>query len=257
MKKRIILLIFIVLYISLIISYLLSFRHTNFIMFGTTTYVFYNNNEIKSVKRVNKINKKIDYEKFKVFLDNSFKDLYINFYDQDNATYFKLYDEENQLIDTKKPLLAYKGNVKIKVSDSPIETELKQEEKDKLLKILKSHSINEDISLFSKQILDIDNDSQNEIIYSLSNVGSKINESVYTYIFIQESNNEIIDVDLTETKINNTITVPQTYLAYSVDLDNDNKYEIVLLKSTGDDTPAYYHFYKYDDSTKNVYEILK
>ena len=227
-------------------------------MFGTTTFIYYdNNNQIKNVKRINNIDKKLNYEKFNVYIDNSFEEAYMNFYKEDNATYYDLYNNQNQKIDTKDFLLAYQGDLKINVNSSKIETQMTDEEKEKMIKILKSHSINEDISLFSKQVLDIDNDSKNETIYSLSNFGGQVNETFYSYIFIEESNKEIIDIDLIESQNKNTPEIPQKYHAWSIDLDNDNNYEIVLSSVTGDDTPVYYEFYKYDSSNKTITEMLK
>ena len=120
----------------MIISYIFSINKKNYLLLGTTTFVYYdNNNQIRKVQYVDKINKKYDYEKFNVYLNNKFNEYYINFYDEDNTTFYNLYDKKNKKISSNDLLLAYKGNINIKVNPAKIETDFSKEEKNKMLQI--------------------------------------------------------------------------------------------------------------------------
>lgn len=255
MKKKPIIIIFIVLYVILVISYVFNFTKENYILFGTTTFVYYDdNNNIKKIKYVDEINKKLNYEKFKVYLNKKFDNYYINFYNEDNATFYNLYNEQYEKISSKELLLAVKGDLKVKVSNVQMETTI-VDERDYLLDILKKHKINEEINVYSKQTLDIDNDNEKENIYMISNYGGKVNKVIYSYIFIEESNHSTIDVALTTNDPINTAAIKQKYHIWSVDLDNDNNYEIVVSSIDGDDSPVYYEFYKYDSHKRQVSKL--
>ena len=48
------------------------------------------------------------------------------------------------------------------------------------------------------------------------------------------------------------LNVEQVDLINLIDIDFDNKYEIVISGNKGDDSPIYYYFYKYDDLNNTV-----
>ena len=253
MKK--IIWIFLILYIIVLVSFIMTLDKNNYVLFGTTTTIYYdNNNQIKNIKKSNKLNGKLNYEKLNVYNNGKFQEGYINLYKEDNSIFYNIYNKNQEKIKSNNLLLAYKGDINIKVNQSEIQNKLDSNEKNKLLNILKNKGINEDITYFSKQELDLDNDAQKETIYTLSNYGGKINNISYSYIFVR-SNNEVIDVTLIKNENKNSPENPQKYHVWSVDIDNDNAYEIVVSSTNGDDSPVYYEFYKFDSSNKKIVEL--
>ena len=250
MKKSLIIILLIV-YLTCIITIIYSYSDKNYILFGTNTIVTYKNGEISKIKKTKNINRRIDYEKMYVYNDQ-FDEYYVNMYDEDGLPFYDIYNKNYELIYLDKPLLAYKGNININVAKSNIVYDMDNNDIAIIEKALKNKGINSEILDSSKGIIDIDNDGEKETIYSVNNYGSINDKEIYFYNFIKESDNNIIDIDLTFENDKNSLTIPRKYLKWIIDLDSDNNYEIILSNTIGDDSIVYYDFYKYDNNSKKV-----
>lgn len=246
MKQKIIIFIFVIVYISLILSYIVSINKNNYIVMGTSTFIYYDkNNNIKSIKYKDNIDKSLNYEKFKVYIDNEFNDYYVTFNNDSHVPYINIYTMSNEIYYSNTYFLGYIGNLNLNVS-TPTRVSNEEIDKNKLSKILKSKSL-EDSNLFlTMQQMDIDNDGDKETIYTVSNISLK---DSYYYTFLIESDGTVIDINLV---INDEKTSIKSRHAWSIDLDKDNNYEIILARNSGDDTITYFDIYKYDSSNKTI-----
>ena len=79
MKNRI--LVMIVILLVILNSLILFFEnyYNQILIIGGNTIVEYRNNKLLKIKKINRINKRLNYKKYSVNNDSKFEDYYINF----------------------------------------------------------------------------------------------------------------------------------------------------------------------------------
>lgn len=108
----------------------------------------------------------------------------------------------------------------------------------------------ENISDYNIVEYDIDNDSQKEKVVFIS---YRINSSFSKKCFVVD-NEDITTVLDKEYDLTEETTHVETFsLTALVDFNKDKKYEIVVLRCAGDDSPTYYDIYSYENG--NIKEI--
>lgn len=244
MKKRIIFLLFILLILVNLVIIILNSFDESYVMFGTTTKVYYKNGNYSKIKHISKPNSKLNYSKVNLFYENEFIPAYINVTYSENLYGYEIYNEDYEKLSVYPMIFSSEDiNINMKVGTSE---NLTDTDKENINKIIKENNYDE-YAHFKKITYDLDNDGNTENIYYLDNILYQ-QDSYYLAIYVQKGN------ELTSIK---QITLSDDELAggerYDIfgiaDIDLDNNYEIVLSSNSGDDSPVYYHFYKYDNGS--------
>ena len=168
MKNRI--LVMIVILLVILNSLILFFEnyYNQILIIGGNTIVEYRNNKLLKIKKINRINKRLNYKKYSVYNDSKFEDYYINFeygdYNNISYTLFNNSDDETSITES---LLAYTNDLNIKVS--PIKNSYVMTDDDKKIfkQVLPGYNL--DSVYFNKIIVDLNNDGLNEEIYIINN----------------------------------------------------------------------------------------
>ena len=158
------------------------------------------------------------------------------------------YDEETNITDS---LLAYTNDLNINVQsvkNSYIMTDI---DKKLLQKSLPDYNLNN--IYFNKVIVDLDNDGLNEEIYIVNNFNLiDIPDKTISYVFLKTNNGDIIQIAKNESSDQNK--VPAYRFSYSIDVDKDNEYEMVLSKFYNESIVSY-NIYKYDSKLNKIKEL--
>ena len=250
MKKKVkyILVFLLVIIYAFVIVYHYS-NNENYIIFGKDTTIYYKDNKIKNIKYNKNKNISSSYEKFQTYVDGKFIDTYIEF-KKGSDGWYQVYDTEYNKI-YPYPLIAYNGDMNLNLYDKTL-TEQSDSDKKIILSYLKDNNLSEEYNTFKKISYDIDNDGSVENIYYINYYGTNVNS--YCAIFLQK-NSTIVPIILNEFSSDEMLNVEQVDLINLIDIDFDNKYEIVISENKGDDSPIYYYFYKYDDLNNTVTKL--
>ena len=255
MKKNNVLIIFIIVLILNLLILTLNSINKEYVMFGTTTILEYKNGKLNKIKETTKINKKLNYKVFNVYNNKEFNKYYLTIKEGDTVPVYEIYGLDNEQVYLSNSLLAHTDGISLKVFSSSISKQIEEEDKMIFDKIFDKYNLEKKYSLYMRKIeCDIDNDGFTETLYSIDNYAFSI-DKIYCLIFLVDSNNEIIMIDKIIDRAENIYEVYHKNLNWIVDIDNDNQYEIVLSRKSGDDTPTYYEFYKYDNKSKEITEI--
>ena len=251
MKKRVgIILIFILLVLYVFIS-IIFYSTKNVAIFGKTTIVYYKNNKIDKIKYYDKIKNKYSYELFNVLIDDKFVKAKIILNNNNENEWYQIYDLDYEKLYPYQ-LIAYKGNINMegstKTSDEETELDISN-----ISKIEKENDLNVEKNEYKKIIFDMDNDGNSEIVYYIDYIDIKTN--MYCYCIYLYKDNSLLSISTKNYSLEQ-LTYSEKYdLAGVIDIDLDGKKEILLSSNNGDDTPVYYHFFKYDSKSNSVNEI--
>lgn len=252
MKKKILVIILILLVITNGIILFFENYYNQLLIIGGNTIVEYRNNKLLKIKKSNKINKRLNYKKYSVYNNGIFEDYYIDFKNGDyNNISYTLYNNSDEETNITDSLLAYTNDLNINVQsvkNSYIMTDI---DKKLLQKSLPGYNLNN--IYFNKVTVDLDNDGLNEEIYIVNNFDFvNVPDKTISYVFLKINNGDIIQIEKNESSDQNN--VPAYRFSYSIDIDNDNEYEIVLSKFYNESTESY-NIYKYDSKLNKIKEL--
>lgn len=186
--------------------------------------------------------------------DNFVGKTYIN----SNKDNFEIYDSEYQKINIADTLITL--NTKKDIKDIKTAKQYNTFGDDDMVNvnsILKRYSLNDEtFNVTLKYVTDLNNDGEDDIIYSISNFYDQDNKSkVFSLIFSSINDNiEMIDeviVDVAEEYSSNTI-----YLKSVVDIDQDNNYELIISNTTYGNDNSCYSIYRYDISSNSFTKLI-
>lgn len=251
MKRLIsIIIIFIFSILNILVMFINNYNK-NIAIFGNTTIVYYKNNKINKIKYVDKLKNKYNYEQFNFLIDDNFTKAKLVLNNNDENEWYQIYDQDFTKLYTRR-LIAYKGNIEMEGS---LKTSDEETELDTLnvSKIEKENDISLEKSEYKKVVSDIDNDGNLETLYYINYVDVKMN-MYYCCIYLYKDNS-LLSISTKNYSLEQ-LTYSEKYdLAGVIDIDLDGKKEILLSSNNGDDTPVYYHFFKYDSKSNSVNEI--
>lgn len=168
--------------------------------------------------------KEYNWNKFDIYIDNN----YFGKYDLLYNNGWHIYDKNEQLIEYDGRLLGIDSNIKYEVID------FKEEDFDStgetLLKsILSDENIPypKEFTYAKKVVLDVDGDSNEESIYTVSNAFTYegLNKK-FSLLFIYDNGLEILYKKYVDSKDQYDLCVPK--LNSIIDLNKDSKYEIII-----------------------------
>lgn len=251
MKRLIsIIIIFIFSILNILVMFINNYNK-NIAIFGNTTIVYYKNNKINKIKYVDKLKNKYNYEQFNFLIDDNFTKAKLVLNNNEENEWYQIYDQDFTKLYTRR-LIAYKGNIEmegsLKTSDE--ETEL---DTSNVSKIEKENDISLEKSEYKKIVSDIDNDGNLETLYYINYVDVKMN-MYYCCIYLYKDNS-LLSISTKNYNLEQLTSSERYDLVGVIDIDLDGKKEIILSSNNGDDTPVYYHFFKYDSKSNSVNEI--
>lgn len=225
-------------------------KNSTFVIVNENTIWMKKNDKWKNVSKRHIV--RFSYDKLYSFDGSSYIGETYNDYSKNLTIYNKNYEPiilKNQLLSimsSEKPL-------SIKILQSA--TEADELDSINIDNVLNKYSIQSDYQM-TKYLVDIDNDSNLDEIYNITNFYMNDNDSqVFSIVFsVINENIEIIDhvvvskeEELKEKSIN---------INHVVDVDNDKQYEIILSRSSfGDVKNDCNSLYKYNTS-KKIYEKI-
>lgn len=170
---------------------------------------------------------------------------------------FEIYDSAYQKINVTDTLITLNTKKEIdiiKVADSSAAFD--EVDEDNIYNILKKYSLDETFNYNIKYIVDLNNDGEDDIIYSISNFYDEDNKGkVFSLIFSSINDNiEMIDeviVDSSDEYSTNTI-----YLKGVVDIDLDNNYELIIANTSYGNNNTCYSIYRYDVSSNSFPKLI-
>lgn len=252
MKKKVLVIILILLVITNGIIFFFENYYNQILIIGGNTIVEYRNSKLLKIKKSNKINKRLNYKKYSVYNNGIFEEYYIDFKNGDyNNISYTLYNNSDEETNITDSLLAYTNDLNINVQsvkNSYIMTDI---DKKLLQKSLPDYNLNN--IYFNKVIVDLDNDDLNEEIYIVNNFNLiDIPDKTISYVFLKTNNGDIIQIAKNESSDQNK--VPAYRFSYSIDVDKDNEYEMVLSKFYNESIVSY-NIYKYDSKLNKIKEL--
>lgn len=173
----------------------------------------------------NKTIESLSWLDYKVFINNKELGNYYLWYDDEK---WYIFDSNKRAVTRNGPIIAYRGNYEISVKDFEIEEIRNIYYVEKLLKE-KNLSTKNDYTVATETAFDIDNDGSNEKFYFVSNAFSmeQTPSKVFAFVFMVK-NNEIYPIYESAEQNDNNVNGCKPYLSAVIDLDEDNKYEIVV-----------------------------
>lgn len=225
MKKKLMYLSLIILIPIYIIIAIFSNTKQDILIIGGNIYIEYNDKKY-NIKNNYKNNPQLNYRKYKIYDGEKYIDGYIKFYKDDitGDTNGIIYNSTLDISNLSIPLLAYTGNINIDVAGTVVTDKISDNDEIILKSKLTGIIDNIDDINFKKITVDLNNDNQNEYIYSIYKYD---NDKIYNSIFMMDSNNRIIDI------VTNGEKNEEYNINYIVDVDMDGEYEIVLSSSYG------------------------
>lgn len=250
-RKNIIIVILLITFIVLnIVIYLFNYKKS-IIYIGDTTKVEVKNGNIK----INKNSNKLNLMQAKIYFNGSFINGYLKSDNGDinnKAVLYEAYNSDGVILRFTDDLLAYTGNVDLKVANTNILDIMTSNDEDVVNNFFQSigggnnHSV--DILDYKKIVFDLDNDGENEYIYSLDILEEGTDDISFVFIcdgteteLISKKSGEINNVDLKKVSFFNLI-----------DFNEDNKYEIVIRVKNGEYGSNTYKIYNYDGKLKEI-----
>ena len=235
MKKIICLLLLI---ISFIVLSFINSRNEKVLFLGSSTKIKFNN-------KIEIINDNYDFnsKKAKIYYEGSFIDGYIySEKSKEGSNYlYSFVDETKNILISTDGLIAYTGNIKIDVAKHSEYNILSSNERESIKKFLEDNDITSNITNSRCVEYDIDGDSKNEIIYSITVVSPN---DFYTIVLLKDDD-EIKLVSMENGNIEHP-DIKKIRFSRLIDIDEDKKYEIILKLSSGDDSLTKYKVFKYD-----------
>lgn len=254
MKNKIgIIIIFILITISLFFSliYLPYIDSNSTYVIVENNTIWKNNNGIWSNSNLRNL-KRISFEEFYSFSSEGY--IGKTYLDYDNE--LKIYNSNFEEISLTNGILSVKTNTLLKnTTTAKFYDEIDDADYPYIEEVLNKYSINYDSYMTSlKYTIDLNNDGEEDTIYSISNFYTEEDKAqAFSIIFsVINSNIEIIDYVIVDEK--EELKTKASYLRYIADVDYDNNYEFIILKTSyGDVKNDCYIMYKYhSDSNKYI-----
>ena len=215
-----------------------TFKKENVIYFGETTKVIVSKNSFKIVDD----NKKINNKKVKILFNNKFIDAYLyssNDFNYNRIIYYAI-TENKEKLSLYNNLLAYSNDVNTKFYDLTIYNNIYSEDETLIREFISEKNLSLDnISNIKRISFDLDKDSKKENIYTISIIENKY---FYTYNFIVDDEINVISESMDK---NASVKKKYDNIYKIIDINNDNNYEIVMVRNNGEDEALTYRFYKY------------
>lgn len=253
-RKNIIILVLIILFV--ILSIFLYFKKTrsDVIYIGNYTKVTVKKGTIK----IDNKNEKIGITEANIYFNNEFVNGYIRSSKEkvnNNINIYTAYNKKGSVLRFNDDLIAYTGDAKIKVANPNRLSLLLDDDLNKVSTYLYGLTGNTEggdfelsFNSFEKIIYDIDNDGDDEYIYSVdANAYEKQN---YSFVVI-EDNGEFIPIIKKSGEAMKTDLVRVSFFSL-IDFDNDGKYEIVVKIKEGDYGASKYKIFNYDEKIEEI-----
>lgn len=167
-------------------------------------------------------------KKFDVYEDSQ----YIGNYKIIYSNKFNIFDDDGKLIDYTGSIFASSGTLDLDVYDVS-ESIADQNDKEIVNKALSELNIisSNEYSFFQKISLDVDNDSMEETIYSVSNYYVDVNENTRYSIVFMYKNNKVIILDKYITDDEGIEDGPIFSILKLLDIKKDKKIELFYTKN--------------------------
>lgn len=246
-------------YIILIVIILIFFA-VMFLVFGIdnirqekyTTTIIIDNDIVWSLRKKKWSNyhsySKLNWKEFNVYVDNK---KFGNYYLWHNDKWY-LFDSKKNAINYDGRLIAYRSNYKMNIYDYNIEN---IEDFTYVNEVLMDNNISnvDEYTAKNKVSLDYDNDGEIEDFYLVSNVFSMESnpDKVFSIVFMVKDN-EVYSI-YTDIEKNTSFNGCKPYFNTFIDVDNDNKYELVLSCAKYSVSHTSNMLYKFKD---NKFKIL-
>lgn len=200
------------------------------------------NNKWKNIS-FNKITN-YNWKKYNTYIDNSY---YGKYYLYNNEKWY-LFKDKTKAVNYDGNLLALGGNIKYKVVNF---TTYDIEDYTYVKKVLNDNEISEKVFLTSDSLIsiDINNDGIKESIYTISNKFSTENDSdiQFSFVFMVKNNKIIYLYKNIEKNQDNIYVGCKPYINSILDINEDNKYEIILSCSYYSNNGIEHKMYKYEN----------
>ena len=171
----------------------------------------------------NKDMENLNWQEFTVFVDNEKLGNYKIVYDDK----WYLFDKKRNPISYSGNLIAYSANYEMKVKNFSQE---KISDYTKVNEVLSENNITANQELTSNTLIsvDIDNDGIDEKIYVAGNVFPMETDPEYIFSVVFMEKNDIIYPIYKSIEKNKNFNGCKPYINSIIDVDDDNKYEIIL-----------------------------
>ena len=180
--------------------------------------------------------------KFNIYVDNSYFGKYKLFYDDK----WYLFKNGNTPVNYNGNMLALSGSIKYKIANF---TTHDIEDKTYVNRVLKENNISEDSILTYSYYTDIDlnNDGVLERIYTISNKFpyEDIGSLSFSYIFMIK-NDKIIYLYKNKEELDDVYSGCNPYISNLIDIDEDNKLEVIIGCSYYSVEGTKYNLYKFN-----------
>ncbi len=121
----------------------------------------------------------------------------------------------------------------------------------------KYNLLNEENIEYLKYTIDINNDGEEDTIYSMSNFYNESEKNQAFSILFSVINDNIEIIESKIVSADDELNEKSMYLRYVVDVDNDDNLEIVILKTAfGDVKSDCYTMYKYDITSNKYIKLI-
>lgn len=187
--------------------------------------------------------KSLSGNKFNVYVDNSYFGNYKLLYDDK----WYLFKNDDTPVNYNGNMLALSGSIKYKVANF---TTHDIEDKTYVNRVLRENNISEDSILTYSYYTDIDlnNDGVLERIYTISNKFpyEDVGNLSFSYIFMLK-NDKIIYLYKNKEEIDDVYSGCNPYISNLIDIDEDNKLEVIIGCSYYSVEGTKYNLYKFND----------
>lgn len=187
--------------------------------------------------------KSLGGNKFNVYVDNSYFGNYNLLYDDK----WYLFKNDDTPVNYNGNMLALSGSIKYKVANF---TTHDIEDKTYVNRVLRENNISEDSILTYSYYTDIDlnNDGVLERIYTISNKFpyEDVGNLSFSYIFMLK-NDKIIYLYKNKEEIDDVYSGCNPYISNLIDIDEDNKLEVIIGCSYYSVEGTKYNLYKFND----------
>lgn len=196
--------------------------------------------------------KSYNWMAFDVYEGNSFSGRDYLMYTNDK---WYIFDNSKKAVIPKEKVLAIGGNLNVSVLDFSM-SNFTNEDNIYIKTILNRYGISDNVNFTNKEkiSIDFDNDGENESLFVLSNVfPNGFTPSVtYNLIFLRDNNSTYV-VYKNISGYNDDYSGCKAYVNNIIDVNNDNKYEILIGCGYYSTKGVYYALYTFLD---NKYQLL-
>ena len=171
----------------------------------------------------------------------------------------EVYDKNYEKIDVTNGLLSIKTPDELKNTKvAEYDDVLVPEDDDYVKKVLEKYSISDIQSLdIFKYRIDIDHDGKNDTVYNINNFynGEEKNQAYSVVFSVINDNIDVIDKIVVDAS--DELKSPTLYLRYVVDVDSDDNYEFIILKTSyGNSENDCNVMYKYDNDSNKYVKLI-